>query len=300
MNKEEYYLKQIEKINLERISTLKSKNYTIGNNLTKAMYLMSHGKIFQLFKLILRTKKWSKLIFLNPSSNNCSFRSINKHCKIAVYTSVIGNYDKICEEPFKSKYCDYFIISDKKLSLHNWNYIDINEYYYNDDKTFLNRYAKLNPHVFFKDYDYSIYIDGNIDVVSDISCFVNQISSSTGIALHKHSARNCIYQEAKLCKLLKKGNLDNISRLLQKFRIDGFPEEFGLFECNVIVVDLKNKKSKEFLEEWWRYFVKYDCKRDQFFPPYILWKNHMKIDDIGYLGENAYLNSKLFYRPHNN
>lgn len=222
MNDEQYYQEKIEKINLERIKILKSRNYTIGKNFTKVLKLLSHGKVFKFFKLIVRTKKWNELIFLNPKSNNCSFSSVTRECKIAVYTSVIGNYDKICEEPFKSKYCDYFIISDIKHESENWSYININDYYQNDDKTFLNRYAKLNPHVFFSNYDYSIYIDGNIDVVSDISCFINQISSITGIALHRHSARNCVFQEAKLCKLLKKGNQNNISKLILKFKKENF------------------------------------------------------------------------------
>lgn len=61
----------------------------------------------------------------------------------------------------------------------------------------------MNPHLVFTDYDYSVYIDGNIQLVGDPSEFVNQLSP-LGIGLHKHRARNCAYDEAKAVLDLKK------------------------------------------------------------------------------------------------
>ncbi len=55
----------------------------------------------------------------------------------------------------------------------------------NLDNAGLNRYYKMHPDVLFEDYNYSIYIDGNIKVIGDLTAYINLISKA-GIAVHRH------------------------------------------------------------------------------------------------------------------
>ena len=55
----------------------------------------------------------------------------------------------------------------------------------------------MHPDVLFEDYNYSIYIDGNIKVIGDLTAYINLISKA-GIAVHRHGKRDCVYEEAKL------------------------------------------------------------------------------------------------------
>ena len=77
-----------------------------------------------------------------------------------------------------------------------------------------------------------------------------------------------------------------------------FPRNFGLFECNVIVSDLNNDKSKRILDAWWNEFLNTDVKRDQLIFPYVLWKLGYKFNNVGYLGNNVYKNYKLHINNH--
>ena len=101
----------------------------------------------------------------------------NKHNeKIAVYTCITGNYDYPLEILNKEDRCDYFLISDLKEGTNMVNeqyYRRINtskvvpkEYITAKDK---NRYCKMHGYKIFSDYDYSIYIDGNLQIIGKIS-----------------------------------------------------------------------------------------------------------------------------------
>lgn len=162
-----------------------------------------------------------------------------------------------------------------------------------NDNVLINRYIKMHPNELFKEYDFSIYIDGNIKIISTLSSLINQVGENTGLALHRHSIRNCIFEEIEACKTLKKGNYEKMKIQADRYRNEGFPSKFGLLECNVIVSNLNNINSKIILNEWWNEFKYSDSRRDQIVLPYILWKKGFSIKDIGNLGENIYYNPKF-------
>ena len=76
-----------------------------------------------------------------------------------------------------------------------WKIVDITEFagalegLSNTEK---NRYFKMHPDKVFKNYKYSIYIDGNVKVITDLTEMVNKIGSC-GLAIHKHGKRDCVY-----------------------------------------------------------------------------------------------------------
>ena len=157
----------------------------------------------------------------------------------------------------------------------------------------------MHPHELFEDkYDYSIYVDGNILCVSDVSSFVNEINNKIGIAMHKHCCRNCIYDEAKILKIVKKGNLKKLDEQIQKYKNKRFPEKYGLLEANVIVTDLNNNYAKKIYNDWWEEFASTKSNRDQISLPYILWNNNVEIDKVGTLGNNVYDNPKIQKKDH--
>ena len=158
----------------------------------------------------------------------------------------------------------------------------------------------MHPKELFENYDYTIYIDGNIRIISDISNFVRCTNEKTGLAFHRHYARNCVYREKEACKLYKKGNESKLQQQIQRYKDNGFPKEYGLLECNVIVTDLKNLNAINILNNWWDEFYLSESKRDQISLPYILWKLNYKMDDIGSLGNNVRENMKLEILNHNN
>lgn len=67
------------------------------------------------------------------------------------------------------------------------------------------RVVKICPHRYLSDYDVSLWIDGNISIMSDVMKFISQYNLETKhIYTRKHPSRNCIYEEEKKILQLKK------------------------------------------------------------------------------------------------
>ena len=231
----------------------------------------------------------------------------NNKKRIAIYTCITGNYDKPYIPYVIESNCDYFLYTDnvkdnEHLKVGNiWQVKNIPDNILKlKDKVLINRYIKMHPHELFGDsqYDYAIYIDGNISIVSNISSFCDKVSSKTGLAFHKHYNKKCAYDEIKTCEIVGKGNLKDLKNQEKKYKKEGFPINFGLFECNVIVSDLKNKISSEVLNNWWKEFISSKSMRDQISFPYSLWKNNYDANDIGIIENNVFLNKKIRINKH--
>lgn len=219
--------------------------------------------------------------------------------KIVVYSCIVGNYDSVKDPIYFNDNVEYILFSDKDIKSNFWKVRKIpSKVLKLKNKTLINRYIKLHPFEFFKDYDYSIYIDGNIKTLTDISGFVNCINNKTGIAMFKHHSRDCIYTEEKACLLQNKGNKDKIIEQINKYKLENFPKKYGLLEGTIIVSDLKSKEAYKLLNDWWNEFYESGSLRDQLSLPYILWKNNYRVKDIGFLGNNIRACPKLLFLSH--
>ena len=213
---------------------------------------------------------------------------------IAVYSCITGDYDKLTEPRYvHNKNIEYIMFTDQQISSENWKIRAIPEKLKTLSASQINRYIKLHPHEFFKEYDYSIYVDGNIEIISDLSGLVNLLTSSNGIAMHKHFSRSCLYQEAVACQVLKKGNKVQIDKQIRDYRSEGFPENYGLLECTIIVTDLMNSKARDIYDGWWCEMMNHPSGRDQLSLPYVLWKMDINPEDLGTLGSNLHLHPKF-------
>ena len=225
--------------------------------------------------------------------------NINRNIKILVYTCITGNYDNPAQIYLKESCCDYKLITNNhNIKNNDWKieYIpeELEKKYNNKE---LNRYYKMHPFI-YGEYDYSIYVDGNIDIISTVSDLEKCLNKKIGIAMHKHKDNDCVFEEAKLCRILKKGNKQKIEKLMQKYINEDMPLKYGLPECNIIMTDLKNSVSRKIFNEWWENLQKSGCERDQLIFPYVLWKNKIKTDDVMTLGNNVYRNSKFRVNTH--
>ena len=106
---------------------------------------------------------------------NQSMNSILKLKKV-VYSVILGNYDKIKTINIQNGY-DYFLFSDvyNNISIKtNWTILPIPEDVKNLNVTKVKkqRFIKLHPHLYFKNYDLSIYIDATFAITGDLNEFL--------------------------------------------------------------------------------------------------------------------------------
>lgn len=206
--------------------------------------------------------------------------------KVAIYTCVAGGYDSIREPLTIEENVDYYMISDDSSlagSLYTW--IDVDAIVPNADLTpkDKNRYCKMHPYLLFPDYDFSIYLDGSIQIVNPVSHNTEKIGK-TGLAMHKHRNSDCVYSEGIFLTWLGVVDKEKQKSDIVRYIEAGVPRHFGLFECGMIVTDLCNPLAKVLYEKWYEEYNT-GVKRDQQALIYTLWKMGLTTDDIGEIGE---------------
>ena len=92
--------------------------------------------------------------------------------RIAVYTSIFGKYDILHENQFQMDGVDYLCFTDENLQSDTWDIIKSTPIY--DDPNRNAKKYKILPHRYLKNYDYSVWIDGNILIISDIRDLVKK------------------------------------------------------------------------------------------------------------------------------
>lgn len=302
VSKDMYFLlnKGLEQQNEELLANFNTKEYRYGSYFCRIIQCLKTGN-WKSIRGFFRNIRWGKKL-----KNSDNIRTLDEaktkerrefvaddyftNDKIAVYTCVFGKYDKIQEPLIKPDNIDYYIITDQKLPQNSlWKTIPWKKYcaaeLSNAEK---NRFFKMHPEQVFWDYKYSLYIDGNIKVISDLTPYV-KLLGKTGIGFHYHNQRKCAYEELEAIKTaykVKKEDADNYQKYLKK---QNFPENYGLLECNVIVREHNNPTCKKVMDEWWEQFLT-KIKRDQVSLPYVLYINSIRVDEVAVLGENVYSN----------
>lgn len=219
--------------------------------------------------------------------------------KVAVYTCIFGPYESIKKIRCKSKYCDYWIITDQTVPEESgWSKLNIEfaEEISDASPTVKNRYCKMHPHVLFPEYEYSIYLDGSKIIYADIFPLLGRLGSHF-IGMFRHGVRDCIYDEAETVIRVNRAPEDIVNLQMKKYEDEQFPRHYGLTEGCIIVREHNNKTCIKLMEDWWQIFLDYS-KRDQLGLMYVMWKNGLKYEDIAVLGLRYEDDARIASREH--
>ena len=216
--------------------------------------------------------------------------------KKAIYTCITNRYDNLFVHTYINNDWDYICFTDDKYLIDakmygNWIIKPL--YNNNIDNTRISRWHKLHPHIVLKDYDYSLWIDGNIDIKTSyiFECVDKVRDKNIDLSIPPHFERDCIYDEARVVIKDKIDKEDIVRKQINLYKELGFPEHYGLNETNLIYRNHNNEKIISLMEEWW-YFIENYSKRDQLSLSYVLWKNNMSLN---YLTDtNRRLDTKNF------
>lgn len=297
----ERLIEALETVTMEKKQITTSREYKLAKKINETKKRIKKFEIKEIMDDIAKKVGYYRRKKYETKYETIKYKNLGgvNNKKIVVYTCIVGEYDKVIEPLYKNDNVDYVVYTNSNEEFVQWKKRDIPQNIKQiDNNIIINRYIKLHPHELFEGYDYAIYIDGNIRSMSDLSDFIRAISEKSGLAMFRHHTRECIYIEEKVCNIYKKGDKEKLHNQTQKYKKEGFPYKYGMLEGNVIVTDLKNKKSNEILEKWWNEFEKSESLRDQMSLPYVLWKLGYKIDDIGILGNNVYSCPKFEFVKH--
>ncbi len=238
--------------------------------------------------------------FIHDNKLFCSTPSGITNKKIVVYTCIFGGYDDPPRILKKDPNCDYYIITDlPKEKCGDWAKLDLTlPKQQAEDKTMLNRFFKINPQniELFEKYEYSIYLDGNIDVIGELTPYIYLLNDKV-LGAYLHPNRNCIYQEAKKLSL-RKAPRELLFPRVDRYRSEGFPENFGLTHNCFLVRKHNDNKCIKLMKLWWEE-TSSNVHRDQLSLMYCVWKIGMTINDLALFGSNVDFSCSLNVKPHN-
>ena len=159
------------------------------------------------------------------------------------------------------------------------------------------KFCKLFPHKIFPDYEYSIWIDGNAQIVADMYPLVDRLIDNHVMAAFQNPLHNCIYTERNFLIFIDSVNMEEIDKQINDYKNAGFPKHFGMREFSIIVRKHNDSKLQNLMDQWWEQVNKYTM-RDQISFPYILWKNGETIDYIQMFEGNWRNNPRFLHHMH--
>ena len=267
---------------------------SVLNNEIPIIHYLTKGKYWCYY---LDNKNNYKSKFDEKNIQNYLEYKNNRNAKGVVYTCITNDYDDIYEiKTYKyiNKDWDYVCFTDnqehiKKGQIGIWQIRPLA--YCESDNTRNNRWHKIHPHILFPEYEKSIYIDANINILSNkLFNIINQ--KNTNIVLPEHFNTSCIYQELNWA--LDSG-IDNYNIVFKQYELiknSNMPKNYGFTENNLIYRKHSEREIIDLMDEWW-YMVSNYSKRDQLSFVYLLWKRQIDIEDITF--KNTRLDNDNFY-----
>ncbi len=285
-------MEEMKKINADWIQIRKSRQYRVGMVLCE---LVDDIKRLDFKTMRKSVKRWTdaRRKMGNPAlhfqQNNAEANYFSED-KVAIYTAIYGSYDNLLEPYCTPDNCDYFVFSDSVMPQKgsSWKYRETPGKLDGWTDMEKNRYLKMRPHELFPDYRYSIYVDGNIQIITDLTEYVNLLGSS-GLGTHLHESRNCVYDEMDKVAAVGKETKECINRHRAYMQSTGMPIGYGLLQCSVIVREHHNPVCLSLMNEWWKEFSEYS-RRDQISLPHVLYRKKISVEEVGIMGNNIKLN----------
>lgn len=212
-----------------------------------------------------------------------------------IYTVITGNYDVLSDPQFINKDLDYICFTDNdEMESGVWKIKKI----MNDDNldsVRLARKYKILCYEYLREYDYSIYVDGKIQIIGDMEEYISKYSKGSPMICFPHYSRNCTYNEAETCINCNKDNPEIINKQIARYKREGYPEENGMIDSACVVRLHHDIKLQKVLWDWWEE-VRCESRRDQLSLGYACWKNNFQYDvsDL-FLYKNRY----IYVKEHN-
>lgn len=206
--------------------------------------------------------------------------------KKVIYCCIIDGYDALTQPYHINSEWDYVCYTDdqeliKKGAVGVWQIIEARHPMMRPDLR--NRYHKMHPHNLFPDHEESIYIDGNVNIISSF-LFDEIRRRSLPILIPMHFSRNCIYEEIINLLGSRRTSEENRESLLEQvdfLRKVGFPDDYGLNENNVIYRVHHNEAIKRIMMRWWDLLRNFSS-RDQAALSYVFWLEGIDPEEISF------------------
>lgn len=200
-----------------------------------------------------------------------------------VYTCITGAYDELLNHTFISSEWDYVCFTDDMgvRNEKNSQWVIRPLCFDKLDNVRNQRWHKIHPHLLFPEYEVSLWVDGNVDILSHqiFSDIDKAMKNEYLISCPLHPKRSCVYDEFEACRERNKDDFEVMNKQEYLMRKDGFPRRMGLFETNITLRRHSHPLVIKIMDDWWFWVEKYS-RRDQLSLTYVLWKHNFKLEEL--------------------
>lgn len=178
--------------------------------------------------------------------------------KVILYSSNINNYETESSHLLTSD-IDFKVFKDPVASF---------------DPIRSSRYYKILPHLFFKEYDISICVDGSMTLMYPdklLELCIELENSNFSAILFRHPRRTTVHQEILECGRQRRDSLPVMLEQYNRYRKEGFPDTLHITENNVLIRKHNDLDLIKCEETWWNEFQT-GSVRDQISFQYSMWK----------------------------
>lgn len=201
---------------------------------------------------------------------------ISKTDKIVVYTAITGKLDKLRDPLYIDDSFRYICYTDQEdITSDIWEIRNITI-----EKNDYNRTAKkykVFPNLYFSDYEWSIWIDGQLQITGDLRELIEKYITSSNMLCFLHPTRATIHDEAKVCQTLHFDDERVIEKQINFIEKSGFQDDNELIAGGFLVRKHNENDVIKLMNDWWDMIVN-GSKRDQLSFNYAAWKNQFFFD----------------------
>ena len=173
--------------------------------------------------------------------------------KVIVYSCLIGDYDNVTSFN-KQKGFDYILFTDQKIKNTNWTIFPIPEEVLklNVSDIKKQRYMKIHPHKFFKNYDLSLYIDANYEITGDLNDYlINTLNPLDHIYIPHLQFGRGIKQAIQTAVDRKLDDVELLNKIRDRYNQSKILDKTGIVNAGLIIRKHHTKDCIKLMEKWW-------------------------------------------------
>ena len=213
--------------------------------------------------------------------------------KLVVYTAIAGEGRDYLQDPVRESGVDYVCFTDQPFKSEVW---DIRPFTWVHSETVRTaKHPKINPHQYFPDHQVSVWVDGNITPkAKDMKKITNDYLKSNGMALHRHYARDCLYEEAQVVLKHQQDHEELVNQTVARYKAERIPRHNGLSENGIIFRRHHDQGIKRTMSLWWQETCQ-GTSSDQLTLAYVLWCTKIAVK---WLPGNVREHPSFQFKPH--
>ncbi len=196
-----------------------------------------------------------------------------------VYTCVTGGYDRVLPPLQTTPNARFVLFSDRpETRVRGWETLPLQDLAQAEGPRINRAHKILGPRL-FPDHRVSLYVDGNIRILSDLTPLFDAFAEADAdIALPRHPQRETVAEEVEACIAMGKADEDVLRNEYAALLSEGFDPYARLTENNVIF-RRQSPALDTAMDDWWRR-VRDGTGRDQLSLPHVLSRHGLRIMDL--------------------